>query len=261
MKKKPSFYIVLGVLAAAVLCVLIIIGLMNRDGMIIRRKTDHFAFYCYKREVSYIPALAEPLEEVYAAAAQDLGIKSAGTISVIIHPSAEDMRQALGLSAGDELPAAALVQGNIHICCSQAANTQPQDQALAYQAVRQMVRATIGTDETFALTDALAAFEAQGREISPYLSGVSPSAAPSPSAIVSGPATPYLEDYFGQPNSQYAYLYAAFLADEEEGTGLLKTLRGGSPIKFKRATGYEEDRWDELWRGWLAQPGPYRSEP
>ena len=259
MKKKPSFYVVLGVLAAGLFCVLIIIGFMNRDGMIIRQQTDHFAFYCYKREVRQIPALAEQLEAVYTATLDDLGLKSAGTIAIIIHPSPEDMRQALGQSAEESLPAAALIQGNIHIC-AQPADAQLLKQALAYQVVRQMVRDTIGTDDTFALSDALAAFEAQGRDISAYLPGVSAEAAPSPSILANAPATPYYEDYFRQPTSQYAYLYAAFLTYEEEGTGLLKTLRGGLPIKFKRATGYEEAQWDALWRGWLTQPGLYRSE-
>ncbi|MDD4797142.1 MAG: hypothetical protein PHO66_05190 [Eubacteriales bacterium] len=261
MKRKPSFYVVLGVLAAAVVCVLIILAVMNRDGMIIRRQSDHFAFYCYKRQAQQASALAEQLEAVYATTLEDLGIKSAGTIAIIIHPSPDDMRRAVGLADGEDLPAAMLVQGEVHICCTPGDDEQLHSEALAYQVVRRMVHTTIGTDETFALADALAAFEARGRELASTRAGISAEAAPLPSVVTGAPSTPYYEDFFSQPNSQYAYLYAAFLTFEEEGTGLLKTLRGGSPIRFKRATGYEEAHWDALWRQWLAQGQIYSSQP
>lgn len=261
MRRQTSLYIVLGVLAAAaVICVGLLIG-MNRDGMLIRHRSEHFVYYCYRADARHIDNYSEALEEVYAAAAESLGITNAGTIAVTIHRSPEEYREAAGLGEGDELALAVLNDDIVHVLRPTQVDIAAQTRAMAYQSVRQMVRMLLGTRETYMLTDALAAYHADGADAGRFLSDASSQAAPLPSVLVQGDPTAYFEEFYQRPNAGYAVLYVAFLGDEEEGTGLLKTLRGGSPIRFARVTGYEESHWEGLWKNWLDAPGEYSSTP
>ncbi|MDD3242260.1 MAG: hypothetical protein PHD32_00885 [Eubacteriales bacterium] len=258
MKKQKSFYVVLGILGAALLCGIVLLIGMNRNGRIIRARSEHFSFYCYRQEVAYAKELAPKLEEVYTKAAEYLGIKSAGTISVVIHRSSQELTELTGSDAPGAAPLAVLADSKLHLCCAEQ-DSALQMQAVTYQMVRQMVRSVIGTNDTYLLTDAFAAFMAQGGDRASYYTGGDASNAPLPSAMTDGASSALYPDFLARGESNYACLYAAFLTDEEEGTALLKTLRGGSPCRFKRATGYEETAWDALWKQWLAQPAPYSS--